>query len=470
MYAPARQQTAQFHCPGTSVRRLRLGVTGAAYRSLMAQIPPALHSLLGSDLTQVTADDLKHLIGIEENQDLELKELVGDAKGDRREFAVDVTALANGGGGLLAVGITEDDTGAASEVLGIAADGDTALRFEQILASLVQPPLAMSVHRVPLTNERDVVLVAVEGGPLRPHAVLDGTSKLSYPVRRGRKKEYLTEAEVADSYARRFTSADRRAQDLADLQAEFTASLNLERQVWVAVSLLPSNLGFASMRPNLHVETKTWLGTLDLVSDSWWNTRIGYQSVQGADDLAYPNQRLSLRIDGAGAAAWGSLTYWMNETKSSLNPVEGEPQRFGDNVTNVLARIIDALTVLTSHARHAGATGSADVAVQLVTAPGCHSHLLGAGQRADSMRLHNLPTEIVGSTRTSRRTVDLSALPADPAALLQAATMLSLDLISEYGHSDLGIIDGQGQLRPEAPRITPALTRWAETVGVPAPR
>lgn len=433
----------------------------------MAQIPPALHSLLGSDLAQVSAGGLGNLIGIEENQDLELKELVGDAKGDRREFAVDVAALANGGGGLLAVGIAEDGTGAASEVVGIPADGDTALRFEQILASLVQPPLAMSVHRVPLASGREVVLVAVEGGPIRPHAVLDGSSKLSYPVRRGRKKEYLTEAEVADSYSRRFASADRRALDLADLHAEFAASLNVEQQVWITVSLLPSNLGFGSMRPNLHVETKTWLGTLDFVSDSWWNTRIGYQSVQGADDLAFPNRRLSLRIDGAGAAAWGSLTYWMNGTDTSLNPVDGEPPRFGDSVTTVLSRIVDALTVLSSHARYVGATGSADVAVQLITTADCRSHLLGAGQSAGSVRRYNQSTEIVGNTRTSRRTVDLSALPADPAALLQAATMLSLDMISEYGHSNLGIIDEHGKLRPEATRITPALTRWAKTVGVP---
>ena len=435
----------------------------------MAQIPPALHVLIGDDLGALTAAELENLIGAEENQNLELKVVVGDAKNERREFAMDVTALANGGGGLLAVGIDEDDTGAASELVGISADGDTALRLEQILASLVQPPLPLTVRRVALLDDREVVLVAVDGGPLRPHAVLDGSSKLSYPVRRGRKKEYLTEAEVADSYSRRFLAADRRARDLQDLHTEFTGSLPTDFQAWLAVSLLPTNLGFGSMRPNLHVETKDWLKSIDVLTDPWWNTRTGYRSVLGADHFDTPSRRLLLRTDGAGAAAWSSLTYWRKDDQISGNPIEGEPPLFGRNVTAVLEWIVDSLHILTSYARHAGATGSADVAVQLVTAPDCVSHLLGAGQTSSELRLYNQPLELVGSSRTTRRTIDLSALPADLGALVQAATMLSVDVVSEYGYSDLGVVDEQGQLLPTAERFAPNLAHWARSHGLYSP-
>lgn len=435
----------------------------------MAQIPPALQVLLGDDLGAVTAAELENLLGAEENQHLEFKLAVGEAKGERREFAMDVTALANGGGGLLAVGIDEDDAGAASKLAGIPADGDTALRFEQILASLVQPPLPLTVHRVALPDDREVVLVAVDGGPLRPHAVLDGSSKLSYPIRRGRKKEYLTEAEVADSYSRRFVAADRRARDLQDLHTEFTDSLPTDLQVWLAVSLLPSSLGFGSMRPNLHVETKDWLGSIDVLTDPWWNTRTGYRSVLGADRFDTPSRRLLLRTDGAGAAAWSSPTYWRNDDHVSHNPIEGEPPLFGHNVTAVLEWIVDSLHILTSYARHAGATGSADVAVQLVTAPDCVSHLLGAGQTSSDLRLYNQPLELQGSSRTTRRTVDLSALPADLGALMQAATMLSIDVISQYGYSDLGVVDEQGQLLPSAERFALNLAHWARSHGLYSP-
>lgn len=430
----------------------------------MAQIPPALHGLLGVDVGQVTAAQLGNLLGQGEGQALELKSEVGVAKSEKREFAVDVAALANGGGGLLAVGIEEGGQGDAHRLTGIPADGDTALRFEQILASLVQPPLPLSIGRVSVQGDNEVVLIAVEGGPLRPHAVLDGTSKLSYPVRRGRKKEYLTESEIADSYSRRFTSADRRAGDLTALHRDLAGSLDLQAQGWIALSLLPSSPAFGSIRSDLDRETRQWLDELTPLSGTWWNTRIGYQSVLCADDFTHPNRRAMLRVDGAGAVAWGSLTHWLKDGGHSRTEVEGEPQRFNKHVPLILEDVFESLLLLASYARHAGASGTADVAVQLIAAPDCIVQLTPP----DPHRLHYNPLpELVGPSRTTRHTIDLAAVASDPAALLQTSAFLAVGLVSEYGCSDLGAVDEQGRLDTNgATKHTPHLHHWATANGL----
>jgi hypothetical protein len=436
----------------------------------MAQIPPALHPLLGGDVAAVTEAQLQRLIGHEEGQTLEFKRELGPQK-ENREFAVDVTALANGGGGLLLVGIDEDRaSGRATSVDGVpVVEGGLAARVELILDGLVRPHLPVSVGRVDLTDGNEVILVAVEGGPRRPHAVLDGESKLIYPIRRGRKKGYLAETEVADAYARRFTSADSRAQDLADLHNSMATGLDASLLAWTVVSLLPSNPGGAPGRPQAADETRTWANNLPWVKGrSAWHARIGHRSVLLTDEIERTaTQNAVLRYDGAGSVAWGTLTRWLgNKGQLGFPQIAGEPQRLVHPAPQFLEMVLESLFMLGGHARRTGATGSADLAVQIVTADDCLTIVLGAGQQQHYIGLPET-IEVKGSSQVSRATVELDLIGEDAMGALAVAATLTRDLVSEYGRATLGVFDADGRLDPRlAQAYAATLANWARDEGL----
>ena len=439
----------------------------------MAQIPPAMHPLLGTDPAAVTSAQLQRLIGMEEGQHLEFKQELDSSKKGPHELALDVTAFANAGGGLLVIGAVEDpQTGAAVEISGIPGTGvDELLRIDQILGSRVQPPLPVTTARVRLDTGPEVVLVAVEAGPLRPHAVLDGTSRLSYPVRRGRKKDYLSEAAVADAYSQRFTSADQRTSALRHLHQEGIAGLSMTHQAWLVTSMLPSNLGTGMLRPGMERQAADWFNHTEEVSQGRaggkaWNARVGYRSVVATDSDELPSRRAILRTDGSGTIARGVNTGWRGPNGLSSQPIDGGERFYVRNLAQVLSVLLDGLIGLTSHAKASGATGLADTIVQLVAADGCIGCTTSPGETVATAMFLNPPKEVSGSSLPSDRTIDLSRLPESADALLQAAQLLTLDLVSEFGHADVGVVDHQGRVVASAATATaPHLVVWATRSG-----
>lgn len=142
------------------------------------------------------------------------------------------------------IGLAEGANSAAFEFVGWNDDnlGDLADWVTSVVRGNVSPPLRFSAHCLVGPGEKPVVLVAIDASDRAPHAV-DVGSKLQYPVRDGRSKRYLSEAEVADWYGRRLQRAGQRELDLDRLTEEGAG---------VAEPEVPTVLmGLAPMRPGL---------------------------------------------------------------------------------------------------------------------------------------------------------------------------------------------------------------------------
>ncbi len=183
-----------------------------------------LEALLGSPLELVQHADLMALISnqVPEAFDLDFKsEMYGPTDKDRRDAATDVAALANTAGGLLVLGIEEDDQARATAAPGLELSEADERRIRQIVGSQVVPMPVLDVLRVedPDRPGYGLVLIAVPRSPLAPHAVVvnDG---LRYPRRNGATTRYLSEPEVADAYRERFARPRRQADRAREIEAD----------------------------------------------------------------------------------------------------------------------------------------------------------------------------------------------------------------------------------------------------------
>ena len=101
--------------------------------------------MLAKPIDDVTLADLRALVDnqIPESRRLEFKrDHYGRADRDKREFAADVSAMANAQGGDLIIGIAEQD-GAASELVGVDAQSPDALKLAitESLRNSIEPPV-----------------------------------------------------------------------------------------------------------------------------------------------------------------------------------------------------------------------------------------------------------------------------------------------------------------------------------------
>jgi hypothetical protein len=128
------------------------------------------------------------------------------------ELAKDVTALLNGQGGILVVGI-EEDGGSAASTLCPVPNSNYEERVRQVLNGMVRPVPEVSVRTVPaLTADGCFVLIGVTPSEAAPHCVAEKAGALSFPVRSGTTTRYLNEHELANLYQER----QRRGQRLLD--------------------------------------------------------------------------------------------------------------------------------------------------------------------------------------------------------------------------------------------------------------
>jgi predicted HTH transcriptional regulator len=183
-----------------------------------------LEALLGSRLEQAKHPQLMTLVSnqVAEAFDLDFKsELYGSSDRDKRDAATDIAALANTAGGLLILGIEEDDQARAHAAPGVALSDAEERRIRQVVGSHVVPMPVMDVLRVddPDSPGRGLMLIAVPRSPLAPHAVLVNEG-LRYPKRNGATTRYLSEPEVANAYRDRFVLARQQKSRAREIEAE----------------------------------------------------------------------------------------------------------------------------------------------------------------------------------------------------------------------------------------------------------
>jgi hypothetical protein len=197
---------------------------------------------------QVIADLVTN--AVVEHQRLEYKSrLPGTSQDDRREFARDVAAMANGGGGVLIIGVEDDANDAASRITPVALGGEVT-RLNQICSSLIEPFLHLDMHEVEAGGGPDgVIVVEVLSSPRVPFAVAEG-SRLGYYRRTGRNRHPLAEAEVAELYRARGIRLEHATSRMEALIASVPGRLGEDPPPTVYVAIVPLEAYERLFRPD----------------------------------------------------------------------------------------------------------------------------------------------------------------------------------------------------------------------------
>lgn len=193
---------------------------------------------------------------VTEGQFLEFKrELPSKENSGRHEFCADVSAFANASGGILLIGVQQDDEGRASEILPIATSSDEEiLRLFNILRDGIEPRLAgVDIKAISMPGGCIIVVRTAQSWH-GPHRV---KTNQHFYFREGPRKRELQVPEIK----RLFNRSEAYAQQVRDFRAERisrivrgAAPVNLRPGGILVLHLIPTDafLGELSIDPAVY--------------------------------------------------------------------------------------------------------------------------------------------------------------------------------------------------------------------------
>lgn len=213
-------------------------------------------------LTSITLGDLQQLVTdkVRENRQLDYKDeqpAHPQANNDKKsEFAVDISALANGSGGLLIYGVAEEKennrpTGIASALNGLAgvnldADGNHLRNYLETALDPKLPAGIVELHTIDGGSSGPLLLVRVRKSYSGPHMVrAEGRFRNSFYIRDGARNRQLDAKGIRDAmfaagdWPRRFR-AWRRDRIAAILAAETPVVLSGSRRLILHIAPVAS--------------------------------------------------------------------------------------------------------------------------------------------------------------------------------------------------------------------------------------
>ena len=305
-----------------------------------------IRELLGTALEAAQYAEYMTLVSnqVPEAFDLDYKaELYGGSDSAKRALAGDVTALANTAGGLLVLGIGEDDQARASTAPGVSiADAEIA-RIRQTVAANVVPFPSLDVLKIenPARSGVGLLVVAVPRSPLAPHAVLVNEG-LRYPRRNGATIRYLSEPEVATAYRERFASAQSQLVRAGQVEQQALGRLSTGvGKCWVVVTLVPDLPGdFLINQVALRTVREETFGKGPMImptSLQWMRVSVGRRQVivdDSRDNVTANFLSAQLHHDGAGSFAvnaqdTGFRSFGIDASQQGRFFVTGQVSRIG---------------------------------------------------------------------------------------------------------------------------------------------
>ncbi|WP_197426380.1 helix-turn-helix domain-containing protein, partial [Erythrobacter sp. CCH5-A1] len=146
-----------------------------------------------------------------ESHSLEFKaKQPGKLEQDKAEFAKDVAALANRGGGLIIYGISEHD-GAAEDIVPITDEDPDGLtrRLSQTLDAMIEPRLdGFQSHVVTVPTGGFILMCEIGGSINGPHRINFG-SKCRFVVRETAYVRDMTYEEIRQSFLKENEASER---------------------------------------------------------------------------------------------------------------------------------------------------------------------------------------------------------------------------------------------------------------------
>jgi Putative DNA-binding domain len=435
-----------------------------------------LEAVFGSRLGEVQFAQIQTVIDnqVPESFDLDFKsELYANDEKGKHASAVDVAAMANTAGGVIAMGIGDDDQARAARLLGVPLSDAEERRIRQIVGSRVVPQPVLDF--VPVRNPTEktghgVLLIAVPRSPLAPHAVIVNNA-LRYPRRNGSTTDYMSEPEVASAYRERFAGGHRQA-DRAQ-QIEHDALLRLattDDQLWVVVSLVPDLPGelvidqaaLTAARAELREQRPLIMPN----SLQWVRVNIGRRRllVDGTMDSSRVARFLAADLHHDGAGVFGA--YVLDQLSTAASATPGAPLLRGANDELVVNGILSGLRFLARHARdRAAAGGNALIRAQLYPVTGQQQVQLS--QRRGIMA--SVGTQVLASMPVpGERVAPIESLAADGPELVSAAYLLATDIFQDFGHAEAMQLTRTGEVRLGywGTDIQPHVKGWAQPAGI----
>lgn len=254
-----------------------------------------IHAELGESPSALTYAMVESAVSLDmaETDDLEWKRALPQGPDKKlEEFAKDIAAMANTGGGLIVYGVSEDADERANELLGVA-NGKSERQTLQGYAARWVRPLIGDLIIEPLDDGNDgpgLIAVFVPASPNAPHVVTYDNNRMGVPYRYGPHTNWMSEHELERAYRDRFS---RRADDREALVALIDGlkpEIDLNKGVWLVLVTQPvlsppprasgpdrqnaikAILDAESLAGELMGDT-AWFRHLLGLSDTWWRTR-----------------------------------------------------------------------------------------------------------------------------------------------------------------------------------------------------
>lgn len=460
-----------------------------------------LESLFGTSLDALRAEHVHALVSssAQEAFDLDFKTaLYGRGDSERRALAGDVAALANTAGGVIVLGVAEDDQARAVAAPGVQVTDAEVARIRQVIASLAAPMPVVDVLTVPGGAEhgagvrpdispasrgdigptggaaeeqaRGFIVIAVPRSPAAPHAVLVNEA-LRYPRRNGATTRYLSEPEVAAAYRERLAGARRQSTRISEVQREALERLNPEGLPWVVVTLVPDLPGDMLITSETHRAFKDQMtaqpATIMPGDIRFRRAAVGRRRLlaDGTMDNSPHAKWVSLDLHADGSGAYGVCVLDLHERRRQQPAPEGEPQPQMINEEALVVAVLSGVLHLARHARDRTAAGGSallraqiyPISPQRPTELG-HLHPVGFIDALGTQALTAQPP-------AAEAAAPLDDLAQPGPALIQASALLVNEIGHAFGIAEIGHISRDGQIRRRHWAHTPIAT-WAEQHGI----
>jgi hypothetical protein len=409
---------------------------------------------------------------VREDVDLDFKKpLYGTSDSAKRKLAGDVAALANAVGGVLVLGVRDEDA-VAVELTPVGLSDAEELRMRQIVAANVAPHPRVAIHRVPSAAEpsKGWYLIEVPPSPWAPHAVRVGDG-LRYPRRDGSGIRWLSESEVADAYRNRFESARDQVARLEEVRRQGEEALPApDDACWLIVTAVPDVPGQLSLsKPSVAAagELPRNSGaprfTDSVLTYYSARPRVGYRRIIvhiGEDQHGTPKSGLlHLHTDGSGFAAveigGRPRPQWSGGEPASEVHLHDEA---------LVQETVGLIAILARHSASCGVEGDAAIEIAL-TSELAMNLVHGRGHFSIGGSWNQRP---VTAAPASRHTVDLSTVADSPTGLLATSSLCLTDLVQSFGVIETPQFTADGAVRVKygsnGARIEPEAQRLNLTV------
>ncbi|MFS0717117.1 AlbA family DNA-binding domain-containing protein [Arthrobacter phoenicis] len=169
----------------------------------------------------------------------------------KQEFAKDVAAMANTGGGTIVFGVTENrSTSAAESICGTSDISNTKIRtLHSVAFSNIHPPV-LGIAFTPLINadaDKNVLVLEVPDSPDAPHLIYNN-DYFGAPLRNGTATAWMTERLLHNAYRLRFGIAATRSKNLNDLLESTLPSNHVYPTLWMGAVALPTATRDSTLR------------------------------------------------------------------------------------------------------------------------------------------------------------------------------------------------------------------------------